>query len=64
MKEFYTCNEVGIGIAHNCAGVKYVQGRQVCGSVQQQIDYCGHIFCARIGEKIEIDEDQLSLFGG
>ena len=60
--ERYLCKEKGVCGEHDCASVEFVGGCQVCGAVEWQTDYAGHVFCANIAGKKEIDEDQISLF--
>lgn len=61
--KYYKCNEIGCGgTEHDCASVKFVDGVQVCGAVQWQLDYCGHVFCAYINGSFDIDDTQLSFF--
>lgn len=61
--KYYLCKEKGVGgTDHDCSSVKFVNGKQVCGAVEWQLDYAGHVFCGEIAGKIDIDEGQISMF--
>ena len=46
-----------------CGGGVTINGVRYCSefSIQKQIEYAGHTFCADLGE--EENENQLSIFG-
>lgn len=60
------CKEEPDKYGHYCCGNgKIISGKRVCtdGTIQAQIDYAGHPFCACLGKEIDADQVEIDFDG-
>lgn len=55
------CNERPVDGYFHCGNGCTINGVRYCSDygLKVQLDYCGHLFCASLGD--DVDEDQLQI---
>lgn len=59
---FRKCLEIPVDGYYHCGNGCFVNGVRCCSEygLKVQLDYCGHYFCACLGD--ELDDSQITFF--